>query len=165
VPQASIKMIEERLHDSKQEMEGFRDELLGLLIEFENAGLGGGEADDPAAGPLRRDVWQCVQALDDLLRSTRKVTGGIEALPDLTRNDEETRQRLYNLVVKERFSPYLLSDPGEIFLPVRGPEEAGLEVYFQHGRWWATWLEGEKRQLLLLTAREDDPGSLFYVEI
>lgn len=165
MPQASIKMIEERLHDSKPELERFRDELLGLLIDFENAGLGDGEADDPAVDPLRRDVWQCVQALDDLLRSTRRLTGGIEPLPDLARNDEETRQRLYSLVVKERFSPYLLSDPGEIYLPARSPEEAGLEVYFLHGRWWATWLEGEKRQLLLLTAREDDPGSLFYVEI
>lgn len=164
MPQASVKMIEERLHNAKREMEEFRDRLLGLLIDFENAGLGG-EKDDPAVDPLRRDIWQGVQALDDLLRSTRKAAaGGIEALPDLTRNDEETRQRLYSLVVKERFSPYLLSDPGEIFLPARGPEEAGLEVYFQHGRWWATWLEGEKRQLLLLTAREDDPGSLFYVE-
>lgn len=161
MPQTRTKMIEERLHDAKQEMEEFRDKLLGVLIDSENAGPG----DDGADDPLRRDVWQSVQALDDLLRSTRKATGGFEPLPDLTRNDEETRQRLYSLVVKERFSPYLLSDPGEIFLPARGPEEAGLEVYFQHGRWWATWLEGEKRQLLLLTAREEDPGSLYYVEI
>lgn len=90
---------------------------------------------------------------------------------DLHAASEETRQALYDLVVRDNFTPQPDQAPGDAWVPPYSPEQAGLRVYFEHGRWFATWLkleepedlpEAERRELLVLTEAPDEPGRLVY---
>jgi hypothetical protein len=109
-------------------------------------------------------------------RETREATGNAEALSiahlDFSVFSEETRQRLYEVVAAENFGP---TEEELAEVPVQyTAEQAGLEVVFAWGRWFATWWklelpetlpEAERREILLLQESRNRPGMLDYGEI
>jgi hypothetical protein len=68
---------------------------------------------------LRRTLWSCVRALDELLDEPEAEA---EAAVDLTRGDEATQRILYARVLKDYFSPALLDDAGCVDIPSYTPE-------------------------------------------
>lgn len=97
---------------------------------------------------------------------------------DLTKVTEATRRALYDAVVEIHFTPTAdeieraAADPGNFWVPDYGPDEAGLVVYHQHGRWIAVWrrLETgadlpEDRRVAMLRIAFDDEGRLEFYEV
>jgi len=77
-------------------------------------------------------------------------------------------------VVAENFSRTALEPAGEEWVPPYTPEQAGLEVVFTWGLWFATWWklelpeeipEAERREILVLEERPESPGTLSYREV
>jgi len=75
-------------------------------------------------------------------------------------------------VVWEYFTPRALEDAGDFFVPDYTPEECGFRVFFEHGRWFVTWLkleedsskpEAMRRELLVFEKEEN--GNLFLSEV
>ena len=93
---------------------------------------------------------------------------------DLSTFSEATRQALYDLAVRDNFKPCEpQADPDDVWVPPYTAEEAGLEVYFQHGRWFVTWQklevpagapEAERRELLRLVLDPHEPENVIYRE-
>jgi hypothetical protein len=92
---------------------------------------------------------------------------------DLSVFSEETRQALYDLVVADNFSLTALEPPGEEWVPPYTAEQAGLEVVFAWGLWFATWWrlelpedlpEARRREILVLEESPESPG-LNYREV
>jgi hypothetical protein len=115
--------------------------------------------------PLIQDL---LAAAEYQMKSPRRgqPLGGI----DLDKDDETTRQELYELVRKDNFLP----GDGDAWVPPYTAEEAQLQVFRLHARWFATWLkleepgevpEARRRELLLLEASEERPGVLVYREV
>lgn len=137
---------------------------------------------DPSVPTEIRAVIDCVvqdylnAAARDLLAAAdyqpaRRKAGKVRTLLNLHADSEETRKTLYDLVVRDNFTPKGPEDPEGDSFPLYTPEEAGLEVFFAHGRWMATWLkleepedlpEAERRELLVLMEAPDEPGRLIY---
>ena len=88
---------------------------------------------------LRRILWAVTRELDTLL-SEPQVPDDL----DLTKDNPATQQTLYALVVRDYFSLHLLDDEGDIDIPRHTPEECGLRVFFEYGRWFVTWLKLEE---------------------
>jgi hypothetical protein len=91
---------------------------------------------------------------------------------DLNRNDETTQQILYDFAVWDYFTPHTLEDTGDITVPRYTPEESGLQVFFEHGRWFVTWLkleidagEPESTRRELLVFENDKDGLLIVSEV
>jgi len=93
---------------------------------------------------------------------------------DLSVFSEETRLALYEVVVAENFSRTALEPPGEEWVPPYTAEQAGLEVVFAWGLWFATWWklelpqdlpEAERREILILEESPDSSGTLNYREV
>jgi hypothetical protein len=111
-------------------------------------------------------------AVDDSARARCAAKGGMfPAGLDLHSDDEATRQALHDLVVRDNFTPLPDQDPDDAWVPPYTPEQAGLKVYFEHGRWFVTWLkleepedlpEAQRRELLVLAEAPDEPGRLVY---
>ncbi|HYN20493.1 MAG TPA: hypothetical protein VE078_06005, partial [Thermoanaerobaculia bacterium] len=106
---------------------------------------------------MRRSLWACVRELDSYLTEPPPEV-------DLTAADSATQQRLYDFVVGVHFTPALTHDPGDVFIPRYTPEEAGLRVYFEKGRWLATWVkleedaslsEAERHELVVIDRNEE----------
>jgi hypothetical protein len=92
---------------------------------------------------------------------------------DLSVFSEATQRELYEVVAAENFRP-TEHEPGEDCVPQYTAEQAGLEVVFVWGRWFATWLklelpetlpEAERREILLLQESRHRPGTLAYGEV
>jgi hypothetical protein len=92
---------------------------------------------------------------------------------DLSVFSEETRLALYEVVAAENFGPTETAR-GEGSVPQYTAEQAGLEVVWIWGRWFATWwklelpetlLEAERREILLLQENRHRPGTLMYGEV
>jgi len=90
---------------------------------------------------------------------------------DIHAAGEETRRALYDVVVKDNFMPQAQDDPEDAWVPPYTAEEAGLEVFFEHGRWFASWMkleekedlpEAARRELLVLDEDPAEPGRLVY---
>ena len=154
-----------QLREIVAELQGSRNRLFEMLKPRATAR----EGDEPT--PLQLVLWKSIRDLDAV---TEYLGGTAAEALDLTRNDEEMRELLYDLVVEDCFSPQALDDPGDVFIPPYSPEQAGLKVYFEHGRWFATWLKleepedrpaSERHELLLLEQDKDCPGLLHYVEV
>ena len=158
--------------DIRDELETVRQRFLRLLVPLqppEGEGGHGGHGGDTPAGPerLRLALWTAVQALDPLLEEAH--------LPpdlDLTSDDPEIRRALRDYVVREYFSLHLLEDPGDVHVPAYTPESCDLRVYFQHGRWFVTWLKLEERETraeksawVLLFFEKDQEGRLVLIEV
>jgi hypothetical protein len=93
--------------------------------------------------------------------------------PDLSAESEETRRRLYDLIVEQEFTAKPGTDPDDTWVPPYTAEEAGLEVTFRHGRWLAEWRrlevpdtspEEEQWELLCVQESEDEPGAVYFHE-
>jgi hypothetical protein len=88
---------------------------------------------------------------------------------------EELRRRLYKLVVKDNFTAHAdLGEPGGVWVPPYTAEQAGLEIVYFGGRWFAAWkklekpphtLPSERWELLILSENELEPGALSYDEV
>lgn len=124
--------------ETRGELEAMRRRLLEMLAPLQTP-----ESDqpDPAGDTerLRRALWASARELDTLLGEPP-----LFADLDLTKNDPDVQEHLYGLVVQEYFTLHLLADEGDIYIPLYTPEECGLEVFFQHGRWFVTWLKLEE---------------------
>jgi len=88
---------------------------------------------------------------------------------DLTTENEATRRAIYELVVAESFTRKPLDPPDDVWEPPYTPEQAGLEVVFHWGRWFATWIkleepeslpERERREVLLYEPDWQEPGAV-----
>jgi len=144
------------------ELATIRQKLFATLVS-----LGVDKLDAETKGfeaSLRRALWHCVRGLDPLLRTEPDV--------DLTKGDTTTQQVLYSYVLRAYFSPQLLGDPGDVFIPDYDADQAALRVFFEHGRWFATWIkleepadlpEAERRELLVID--QDKDGALHFCEV
>ena len=140
------------------QLEGIRRSLFTMLASLAEAAARP-EAEDEEA-QLRQVLWVCVRELDSYLAEPPPEV-------DLTVTDAATQQLLYEFVVGVHFTPALTHDPGDVFLPRYSPEEAGLRVYFEKGRWFATWMrleedaslpEAERRELVVIERNQDESG-------
>ena len=93
---------------------------------------------------------------------------------DLSVFSEETRQALYEVVAAENFGSTALEPPCEGSVLPYTAEQAGLEVTWAWGRWFATWWklelqdtlpEAQRRETLLLEENRARPGTLAYREV
>ena len=139
------------------ELETIRLRLLEIL-----ASLGQAEA-----SALRHSLWSAARALDLQLRETHMPAG-----IDLDQGDEATQDSLYDFVVWDYFSPRTLEDEGDISVPSHTPEQCGLSVFFEYGRWFVTWVNPEvdsgqpeaiRRELLVF--EKDEKGELVLAEV
>ena len=122
----------------RDELESRRRRFLELLVPLQTPE---GATRDPASDHerLRRILWVVTRELDTLL--------GDSQVPDdldLTKDDPATQRTLYALVVRDYFTLHLLDDEGDIHIPRHTPEECGLRVFFEYGRWFVTWLKLEE---------------------
>lgn len=116
---------------------------------------------------LRRALWRAAQELDNLLNE-----GKLPENLDLTTEDPATQQLLHEVVVRDHFSVKLLDDEGDVDVPLHTPEECGLRVFFQYGRWFVTWMKLEEsmnrpealtRELLRIDRSPE--GQLVFAEV
>jgi hypothetical protein len=145
------------------ELEGMRTRLLEMLVPLQRAE----DSQDLDEQVMRQSLWSAVRGLESLLREEHTPVD-----LDLNQNDEATRQILYDFVVWDYFTPHALDDSGDITVPRYTPEEGGLRVYFEHGRWFVTWLKLEKdssqpeaKRRELLVFDKDENGHLFLSEV
>jgi len=87
-------------------------------------------------------------------------------LPDLRRDTEQTRRKLYDLVVQMQFSPIPNAEPDDYPGPSYTPDDAGLKVFYAFSRWFAAWTNLEEpglpdEQRIELVRIEADPSSRF----
>lgn len=124
--------------ETRDELEAMRRRLLEMLVPLQTPE---NDQQDPAGeqAQLRRALWRAARELDALLSEPSLFTD-----LDLTKAGPATQESLYELVVQEYFSLHLLADEGDIHIPIYTPEECGLEVFFQYGRWFVTWLKLEE---------------------
>jgi hypothetical protein len=85
---------------------------------------------------LRLSLVKATAALDALLGSP--PTG-----LDLTSQPAETEAAIYAYLKRTQFSTRLLDGDGNIYIPAHSAQACELTVYFQHGRWFATWIKPE----------------------
>lgn len=149
--------------ETAAELEAMRMRLLEMLAPLQRAG----DSQDPDVQVFRQSLWSAVRGLEALLREEHEPVD-----LDLHRHDEATRLILYDRVIWGYFIPRALDDPGDITVPRYTPEECGLSVYFEHGRWFVTWLqlekdasqpEAERRELLVF--EKDKDGFLVLAEV
>ena len=145
------------------ELEAMRMRLLGMLAPLQRDE----DAQDLDEQVLRQSLWSAARGLDLALSAEHEP-----ADLDLHQNDEATRRILYDFVIWDYFTPRALEDSGDITVPRYTPEECGLRVYFEHGRWFVTWLqiekassqpEAERRELLVFD--KDENGFLFLADV
>jgi hypothetical protein len=93
---------------------------------------------------------------------------------DFSVYSEATQRALYDLVAAENFRRTELEPPGETWVAPYTAEQAGLEVVWAWGRWFATWWklelpeslpEAERREILVLEENRHRPGTLGYGEV
>ncbi|HEX3131497.1 MAG TPA: hypothetical protein VH394_29440 [Thermoanaerobaculia bacterium] len=140
------------------ELEQLHTQCLSLLMKSQ-------KSDTPADGTFRQHLWNAAQELD-LLLDELHIPQGL----DLEKgHDPAMAQILYDFVVWRYFMPHPTDDPGDILATGFTPEESNLGVFYQFGRWFATWnrLDEEtdraevKAQVLLVITREKDGGIVF----
>lgn len=153
------------------ELERMRVRLLEMLAPLQCEGPSPDDKNEDSQGleeqALRYSLWSAVRGLEPLLREENTPVD-----VDLNQNDEATRQVLHDFVVWEYFTPHALEDSGDITVPRYTPEECGLRVFFEYGRWFVTWLRLEKdssqpesQRRELLSFEQDEDGHLFLSEI
>jgi hypothetical protein len=155
--------------ETAAELEGMRMRLLEMLAPLQREGPSpeGKEEDPQDEQVLRQALWSAVRGLEPVLREEHAPVD-----LDLDQNDEATQRILYGFAVWEYFIPHALEDSGDITVPRYTPEECGLRVFFEHGRWFVTWLkletdssqpESSRRELLVF--EKDKGGFLVFAEV
>lgn len=98
--------------------------------------------DNPSVSTEIRTVIDCVlrDSLDPAVRDLRDAAdyqprGLLRSGLNLQSESEETRKALYDLVVRDNFPPEGAENPDEEGFLAYTPEEAGLQVFFAHGRY------------------------------
>jgi hypothetical protein len=149
--------------ETAAELEAMRRRLLEMLAPLQRDE----DAQDLDEQVLRQSLWSAIRGLESVLRDEHEP-----AALDLHQNDEATRRILYDFVIWDYFTPRALDDPGDITVPRYTPEECGLRVFFEHGRWFVTWLELEKdnsqpeaKRRELLVFDKDQDGHLFLADV
>lgn len=147
------------------ELEGMRQRLLEMLVPLAQERQEGSMPTEDE--DLRQALWSAAHALYPLLRD-RHVADGI----DLNQKDEATGQLLYRFVVFDYFTPRTIEDVGDISVPRHTPEECGLHVFFNYGRWFVTWLypdrdssQPEAVRHALFVFDKDANGTLYLTDI
>jgi hypothetical protein len=127
--------------------------------------------------PLIRDLSSAAepQTRKPVREDDRALAAGVLVDFDMTAGSEGMRRVLYGMVVRDHFSPEPLEEtPKEIWTPGYTAEEAGLEVVFLWGRWFAAWKklevpsqapEEERWVAYRLDEDNDIPSTLFYLEL
>jgi hypothetical protein len=131
--------------------------------------------------PLIRGVLRAAEDRPDWGMGRNAEMGSAEGDPqsiahlDLSAYSEETQRALYKLVAQDNFLATEEEPPEEGWVPKYTPEEAGLEVVYAWGRWFATWWklelpedlpESKRREILLLEEDHPNrPGTLRYIEV
>jgi|GEM_PF-1093307 len=129
---------------------------------------------------IANGIQNCLDTLiDDILTvaeyQPEPVEDGSPSIADLDLSvfSEATQRALYELVVADNFRQTEPA-PGEGSVPQYTAEQAGLEVVWAWGRWFATWLklelpdtlpEAERREILVLEENRHRPGTLGYGEV
>ena len=85
---------------------------------------------------LRLSLVKATAALDAFLSSPPTSL-------NLTSQSAETESAIYDYLTRTQFSCRLLDEDGNIHTPAHSAEECELAVYFQYGRWFATWIKPE----------------------
>jgi hypothetical protein len=189
----SVRQAQKQLQTKIGELERLRDDLLALEAEIPSSTAALSEEDiDADRGPDPADeikvVVRCV-VHDYLDPSIRDLGAAAAYRPGRSRHrsgqplarqlglstfSEETRRALYEIVVRDNFTPRQLDGSEDLWSPPYTGEQAGVEVFWSHGRWFATWLkleepedlpEAERRELLLLEEDPAEPGTLLYREV
>jgi hypothetical protein len=149
--------------ENAAELEGMRRRLLEMLLPLQRDE----DSQDLDEQVLRQSLWSAVQGLEAVLRDEHDPVG-----LDLHQSDEATRRILHDFVIWDYFTPRALADPGHVTVPRYTPEECGLRVFFEHGRWLVTWLELEKdnsqpeaKRRELLVFEKDEDGHLVLAEV
>lgn len=153
-------------NDIREELEAVRHRFLRLLVPLQTPE---GESGDTLTDPerLRLALWTAVKALDPLLAETQ-----VPPDLDLTSDDPDVQQTIRDFVVREYFSLHLLADPGEVHVPAHTPESCDLQIVFQYGRWFVTWLKVDARTYptersarVLLIFEKDQDGRFVLTEV
>jgi len=125
--------------------------------------------------PLLDDLKTLVQELPAPKPNRQPAEPAVCLQLDLAAGEGEMLPAVYALVVRDNFTARpSAEEPGEIWVPLYTPEQAGLRVFKTYGRWFAAWRklevaddvpEDERWEFLLV---EEDPrlrGHLVYREI
>jgi hypothetical protein len=108
-----------------------------------------------------------------IVNEVQAETRGLDTAEALSVENEETRRRLYDLIVAQAFTAKPGADPADTWVPPYTAEEAGLTVSLRHGRWIAEWRklevpgsepEEEQWELLCVSECGDEPGSVYFRE-
>lgn len=117
----------------------FVETCYGRLLEW-LASLPSCEEEAPSRE--HRALWSAASELSELLELAY-----VPADLDLTRaNDEYTIAALGAFIRWRHFTPQPMDDPGVIHVPEHSAIDCKLEVYYQHGRYLATWLKLEEAE-------------------
>lgn len=148
------------------ELEAMRLRLLEMLVPLAQKGPPP-EGEEAGKEALRDALWTAAHALEKLLGE-----GHMPAGVDLDQGGEEIRKALHDFVLWDYFTPRTLEDTGDVSVPGYTPEESGLRVFFEYGRWFVTWLDlGEdssqpeaiRRELFVF--EKDKDGNLYLDEV
>jgi hypothetical protein len=188
----NVRQAQKQLQVKIRKLEELRRDLLGLEAGLPSsaADLSEGDVDanqDPTPADEIKVVIRCVvhDYLDPLTRDLRAVAAyrpgrsrpsgkPLARQLGLATDSEETRRSLREIVIRDNFTPRQLDGSHDLWTPPYTAEQAGLDVFWSHGRWFATWLkleepeglpETERRELLLLEEDESEPGTLIYREV
>ncbi len=178
----------EELRAVVRDLKSIRYRLLGVKASIPPTAQETSREDldgDPEVEPEMRTViangiLNCLDPfIDDLgtaaeYRLGWTVTGSPSiAHLDLGVFSEETRRALHEVVAAENFGLTGLPSVDEWARP-HTAEQAGLEVTWAWGRWFATWWrldlpdtlpEAKRRETLLLEENRNRPGTLAYREV
>jgi hypothetical protein len=166
------------------DLKSIRDRLLGVQASIppsaQETSLKDLEGEPDAETELRtviaNGLENCLNPLiDDFIAvagecSPERVEGSSPSLAnlDLGVYAEATRRALYEAVAAEIFGH---TEPAQDLADPHTPEQAGLEVVYLWGRWFAVWWklelpaslpEAKRRQALLLEENRYRPGTLAY---
>ncbi len=106
--------------------------------------------------PAHLALWEAARVIESV------IDGAPQGL-DLTADHPATGEALYEWVVRHHFALRVLDDPGDILISAHTPKESQLRVFFEHGRWFATWIKLEvdesqpesiRRELILFETGE-----------
>lgn len=148
-------------------LERIRLSLLKMLVPLAESLEGKDDSSKPIDDQaLLEALWSAANALDPVVRDARMPAG-----VDLNREDEAIRKALHDFVVWDHFTPRTLEDTCDFSVPRHTPEESSLRVFFEHGRWFVTWMnlevdssrpEAERRELFVV---EKNEGGVYLAEV